>query len=233
VVAAVLLLRPQWFGMATPAPEVPKAVEAEPEPEPPPFDPSVKQQPDIPIAPPPPVTDDPAVVASRAELAAKEGRWALPKNDNLAEHLALLAKLQPDHDAIARLRKQAAEVLLPRGKEKLAAKHPNEAASAFRQLLEVWPDNKDAVAPFAEALVSEGRLIRHLKSWDELLPLGDELVKLNPKSFDGHMMRAQALEGLGRTTDAVAAYKAASEIKPKDKAARDALAAAKKAAGVK
>lgn len=232
VVAALLLLRPQWFGMGTQPPEVQKkVVEVEPEPEPPPYDPAIKQQPDIPVAPPPPVTDDPAVVASRAELAAKEGRWALPKNDNLAEHLALLIKLQPDHEAIARLRKLAAESLLARGKEQLAAKHANEAAAAYRQLLEVWPDNKEAAAPFAEALVIEGRLLRHLKSWDELLPLGDELIKLNAKSFDGHMFRGHALEGLGKPADAVAAFKTATEIKPKDKLAKDALAAAKKQAG--
>ena len=234
VVAALLLLRPQWFGMGTPPPpEVQKKVEVEPEPEPPPFDPTIKQQPDVPVAPPPPVTDDPAVVASRAELAAKEGRWALPKNDNLAEHLALLRTLQPEHEAIARLRKQAAEALMARGKEQMAAKHANEAATAYRQLLEVWPDNKEAAAPFSEALVTEGRLLRVLKQWDELLPVGEELVKLNPKSFDGQMLRGQALEGLGRPADAVAAFKAATEIKPKDKAAKESLAAAKKAAGGK
>jgi tetratricopeptide (TPR) repeat protein len=233
VIAAVLLLRPQWFGMGTPPPptEVQKKVEAEPEPEPPAFDPTIKQEPDVPVAPPPPVTDDPAVVASRAELAAKEGRWALPKNDNVAEHLALLKTLQPEHEAIARLRKQAAEALMARGKEQLAAKHANAAATAYRQLLEVWPDNKDAVAPFSEALITEGRLLRVLKHWDELLPVGEELVKLNPKSFDGQMLRGQALEGLGRPADAVAAFKAATEIKPKDKSAKDALAAAKKASG--
>ena len=234
VVAAVVLLRPQWLGMgAQPPTEVTKKVEVEPEPEPPPYDPAIKQQPDVPVAPPPPVTDDPTVVASRAELAAKEGRWALPKNDNLAEHLALLIKLQADHEAIARLRKQAAEALLARGKEQLAAKHANEAAAAYRELLEVWPDNKEAVAPFAEALVAEGKILRHLKSWDELMPLSDELLKLSPKNFDGHMLRGYALEGLGKPADAVAAFKTASDLKPKDKLAKEALATAKKAAGAK
>jgi tetratricopeptide (TPR) repeat protein len=189
--------------------------------------------PDVPVAPPPPESDDPVVIASRAELAAKEGSWALPLNDNLAEHLKQLAQLQPTHEAIARLRKQAADALLARGKQHLDAKHANEAAAAYRELLAVWPDNKEAVAPFTEAVVSEGRILRHLKTWDELLPLMDELIKLNPKSFDGHLMRGQALGGLGKWTEAVASLKTATELKPKDKPAKEALAAAKKQASAK
>ncbi|MBL9102036.1 MAG: protein kinase [Myxococcales bacterium] len=234
VVAALVLLRPQLFGLGASTPVVEtKKPEPEPEPEPPPFDPNIKQVPDVPVVEPPPPSDDPAVIASRAELAAKEGRWALPKNDNLAEHLTRLAALQPDHEAIARLRKQAADALLARGKQHLDEKHPSDAAAAYRELLEVWPDNKDAVAPFTEALAAEGKLMRHLKTWDELLPLADELLKVSPKSFDGHFLRGLALTGLARHADAVAALKTATELKPKDKPAKDALAAAKKAAGGK
>lgn len=198
------------------------------EPEPPPYDPSIKQGPDVPVIEPPPPSDDPAVVASRAELAAKEGRWALPKNDNVAEHLARLAVLQPNHEAITRLRKQAAEVLLVRGRKQLDERPPAEAAATYRELLEVWPENKSAISPYTEALTIEGRLLRHLKAWEELLPLAEEVVNVSPKNYVGHLMRGQALAGLGRYSDAVAALKTATELNPKDESAKEALAAAKK-----
>lgn len=192
-----------------------------------PHDPTIKQSPDIAVAPYPPDTADPAVIAARAELAAKEGRWTLPTRDNLAEHLALLDALQPDHEAIARLRKQAADSLLARGKQQLAARHANEAAETYRQLFAVWPTNKDAIPLLTEALVTEGRLLRYLAAWDDLLPIGDELVALRPNSFDGHMLRGHALFGLGRTADAVAAYRTATAIRPANRLAKAALAAAR------
>ncbi len=175
-----------------------------------------------------PVTNDPAVVVSRAQMALTEGRWTEPLGDNLAEHLKQLEQLEPANESIAGLRRKAAEQLLPKAAKELADKHASEAAAILRQLLAIWPDNKDAIGPYTEAVISAGRLQRHLKLWDELLPFAEDLARVNPKSFDGHMLRGQALAGLGRWTDAEAAFKTATELKPKDKGAKEALAEAKK-----
>ena len=175
-----------------------------------------------------PVTKDPAVVVSRAQLALDAGRWTEPLGDNLAEHLKQLAELEPANESIAGLRRKAAEQLLPKAAKELADKHASEAAAILRQLLAIWPDNKDAIGPYTEAVISAGRLQRHLKLWDELLPFAEDLARVNPKSFDGHMLRGQALAGLGRWTDAEAAFKMATELRPKDKGAKEALAEAKK-----
>lgn len=175
-----------------------------------------------------PVTNDPAVVVSRAELALAEGRWTEPAGDNLAEHLKQLATLEPANEALPRLRRKASEQLLPKAAKELADKHAHEAAVLLRQLLAIWPDNRDAISPFTEAALTEGRILRHMKSWDEILPLAEELARVNPKSFDGHMLRGQALAGLGRWTDAEAAFKTATGLKPKDKGAKEALDEAKK-----
>ena len=108
-----------------------------------------------------------------------------------------------------------------------------DAATSLRQLVAIWPESPDAVAPFTEAVVQEGRLMRVMKSWDELLPLTEELARVNPKSFDGAMLRGQALAGLGRWADAEAVFKVASDTRPKDKGVKEALAEAKKKAAGK
>ena len=186
-----------------------------------------------PATPPPPPTRDPAVIVARAELTLGEGRFTEPPGDNLAEYLQQLTALDPTNEAIPRLRGKAADALLARGTKELAEKHAHEAAAHLRKLLAVWPDNKDAVAPFTEAVLTESKILRHMKAWDEILPLADEVTKVNPKSFDAHMLRGQALAGLERWADAVEAYKAAAELRKKDKTAAAALAEAKKKAGVK
>jgi serine/threonine protein kinase len=230
LLAVAVLMGPQLLGSNKPPPDPPKVEKIE---EPPPDPETVTAEPE---KPPPvvlPVTNDPAVIVARAELAANQGHWTLPQGDNVAEHLTALAAIESGHEAITRLRKKAADALLPRGAKELEAKHADLAAEAYRELLAVWPDNKDAVAPLSEALAIQARIVRHMKVWDELLTLADEMVKVNPKSFEGHLFRGQALAGMGRWEDAVAALKSATEIKPKDKTASAALAEAKKKAGGK
>ncbi|MBA3550235.1 MAG: hypothetical protein H0T76_27485, partial [Nannocystis sp.] len=180
-----------------------------------------------------PVTNDPAVVVSRAQVALTEGRFTEPLGDNLAEHLQQLAKLEPNNEAIAGLRRKAAEQLLPKANDALAKKLGHEAAIPLRQLLAIWPDNPDVVRPFTDAVIMEGKILRAMKSWNELLPIAEELAQVNPKSFEGAMLRGQALAGLNRWADAGAAYKVASEIRPKDKGAKQALGEAKKKAAGK
>lgn len=180
-----------------------------------------------------PATNDPAVVASRAQVALTEGRWTEPLGDNLAEHLQQLVKLEPNNEAIAGLRRKAAEQLLPKANDALAKKLGHEAAIPLRQLLAIWPDNPDVIRPFTDAVIMESKILRAMKSWTELLPIAEELARVNPKSFDGAMLRGQALAGLNRWADAEAAYKVASEIRPKDKGAKEALGEAKKKAAGK
>ena len=227
-VAAVVLLYPQIFGGKGPVDEVKKTPGEEavaqiddeiPEPEP--------------LPPPPPPTRDPAVIVSRAELALGAGRYTEPPSDNLAEYLQLLATLDPDNEAIGRLRSKAVETLLAKGKQELADKHAHEAADHLRKLLVLAPDNKDAVDLFTQAVITEGKILRYMQSWAEILSMTEEVAKVNPKSFDAQMLRGQALGGLGRWTEAVEAYTAAVEIRPKDKTAKATLAEAKKQAAGK
>lgn len=186
-----------------------------------------------PVLPPPPPTKDPMVIVTRAELALAEGRLLEPAGNNLAEYLSQLATLDASNEAIVRLRGKAVEDLLAKGTKELADKHAHEAADYLRKLLALAPDNKDAVAPFTEAVLTESKILRHMKAWDEILPLAEEVTKVNPKSFDAQMLRGQALAGLGRWAEAVEAYTLATDLRKKDKPAKAALAEAKKKAGGK
>ena len=228
VVIAAVLLYPQLFGAGGPGEETKKKRTEEvaqvhddeiPEPEP--------------LPPPPPPTKDPAVIVSRAELALGAGRYTDPPQDNLTEYLQQLSTLDPENEAIIRLRGKAVETLLAKGTQELADKHAHEAADHLRKLLIIAPDNKDAITPFTQAVITESKILRHMQSWSEILPLTEEVARINPKSFDAQMLRGQALGGLSRWADAVEAYKAAVELRKKDKTANAALADAKKNAGVK
>ena len=228
MVIAAVLLYPQLFGAGGPGEETKKKRTEEvaqvhddeiPEPEP--------------LPPPPPPTKDPAVIVSRAELALGAGRYTDPPQDNLTEYLQQLSTLDPENEAIIRLRGKAVETLLAKGTQELADKHAHEAADHLRKLLIIAPDNKDAITPFTQAVITESKILRHMQSWSEILPLTEEVARINPKSFDAQMLRGQALGGLSRWADAVEAYKAAVELRKKDKTANAALADAKKNAGVK
>lgn len=235
LIIAAVLLYPQLFG-GGPVPPKPDAKGGEvvvktsadvAEPDEPD---TVEPEPPV---PPPAPTHDPMVIVTRAELALGEGRLTAPAGNNLSEYLQQLATLDAGNEAIARLRGKAVEGLLAKGSKELADKHAHEAAAFLRELFVLAPDNKDAIAPFTEAVLTESRILRHMKAWDEILPLIEEVTKVNPKSFDAQMLRGQTLAGLGRWTDAVEAYKAATALRKKDKPAKAALAEAKKKAAGK
>lgn len=232
VIIAAVLLYPQLFGGGPAQPgttgkdEVAAKTSAAVE------DPEELPEPE-PQLPPPPPTKDPMVIVTRAELALGEGRLLEPPGNNLSEYLQQLAALDAGNEAIARLRGKAVEDLLAKGTKELADKHAHEAADHLRKLLALAPDNKDAVAPFTEAVLTESKILRHMKAWDEILPMIEEVTKVNPKSFDAQMLRGQTLAGLGRWPEAVEAYKLATELRKKDKPAKAALAEAKKKAGGK
>ncbi len=188
--------------------------------------------PDVPPQPPPPVSKDPEVLVARAEMALGEGRYTEPADNNLHAYLQQLAEVAPEHEALAKLRSKASEELLARGREDLAARRAHEAADSLRTLLGLVPDHKDGIALFTEAAVAEGKILRHMQAWDELLPLAEEVVRVSPKNFDANMMHGQALAGLNRWSEAQVAYKAAVALRKSDKTAKAALSeATKKAAG--
>lgn len=233
VIIAAVLLYPQLFGggpaqpgAATKGDEIAAKTGADVD------EPDDVPEPDPPQPPPPP-TKDPMVIVTRAELALAEGRLVAPAGNNLSEYLTQLATMDAGNEAIARLRGKAVSDLLAKGTKELADKHAHEAADYLRTLLTLAPDNKEAVAPFTEAVLTESKILRHMKAWDEILPLVEEVTKVNPKSFDAQMLRGQALAGLGRWPEAVVAYTAATELRKKDKPAKEALAEAKKKAGGK
>ena len=233
LIIAAVLLYPQLFG-GGPTPPVTAgkgdtvAAKASPDV----AEPDELPEPEPPIPPPPP-TRDPMVIVTRAELALAEGRLVEPAGNNLSEYLKQLTELDASNEAIVRLRDKAVKDLLAKGTKELADKHAHEAADHLRKLLAMAPENKEAVAPFTEAVLTESKILRHMKAWDEILPLVEEVTKVNPKSFDAQMLRGQTLAGLGRWAEAVEVFKLATELRKKDKTAKAALAEAKKKASGK
>lgn len=94
--------------------------------------------PSLPASP----SKDPAVIVARAELALGAERFTEPPGDNLADYLQLLAMIEPENGAIARLRGKATETLLAKDTQELADKYAHEAADHLRKRLAVAPDKR-------------------------------------------------------------------------------------------
>ena len=179
----------------------------------------------------PPVegASDALVVAGRAEVALSEGRFCEPAGESLRDYLSALKQLDPAHEAIDRLTKKLPEAALAAGKKQLAESHFYEAGQAFRCILALAPETKGVNELLAQAMIGEGKIMRAMKAWDELVPLLEEYGKLGVKpSFDALVLQGQAMAGVTRWQEAVDAYTAALKLK-KDKDVGKALDAAKKA----
>lgn len=179
----------------------------------------------------PTVVDD-AVLVGRAEVALAEGRLCEPAGESLRDHLEQLAKIDASHEAIGRLRSKVPDEGVAQGKRALTERRYHDAGQIFRCVLGLAPDAQAAVQqPFAEALVGEGKILRTMKAWDDLLPLLEERDKLGVKpSFDALVLRGQAMAGKGRWSEAVQAFSAALEMRSSDKDVRKQLDEAKKQA---
>lgn len=229
VAVVLVLFGPQMFAGAPtqPPPQAQEIETPEEEPEPP--------EPPMPIDLAIPVkvenAVDPLVVAGRADLALSEGRFCEPAGECLRDYLAALRQLDPNHEAIERLTKKMPGAAIEAGKKAIGEKRFHDAGQIYRCVLALAPGTSEVKPLLAEALIGEGKILRLMKAWDELLPLLEEHDKLGVKaSFDALVLRGQAMAGKARWPEAVEAYAAAAKLKPSDKDVKKALDEAKKAA---
>ncbi|MCB9569398.1 MAG: hypothetical protein H6710_19645 [Myxococcales bacterium] len=177
-------------------------------------------------------TDGPdlVVLVGKLELAAAENRWRTPADDNVALHLARIEAIDPKHESIERIQKQAAETLKARAEVAAGAKHWHDAVEAYRDLYAISPEFKAARKGFGEALTQEAKILRLLKDPEQMLQVADDMLMLDAKSFEGQMMRGEAYEALSKWREATEAYAIAKRLKPKEKAASEGHARVEKKA---
>jgi hypothetical protein len=228
IAVVLVLFGPQLFGGSPPPPPPEPVVVAE-------VDDSTPPEPPTPIDLRIPVkvenAVDPLVIAGRADLALAEGRICEPPGECLRDYLAALKELDPNHEAIERLTKKMPASAIETGKKAIADKRFSDANQIYRCVLALAPETAGVKELLAESLVGEGKILRLMKAWDELLPLLDERDKLGvAPSFDALVLKGQAMAGKNRWPEAVEAYQAATKMKPKDKDVAKALEDAKKAA---
>jgi tetratricopeptide (TPR) repeat protein len=175
-----------------------------------------------------PLDDSLDAILERAEQALLDQHWRDPAGGSLAIELTSLAIADPGHEAIGRLRRDAAKILQPIARK--AAKDEDWAAAvnAYRDLLAVWPDHEDGREGFVDALSSLGRKQRSADDYAGLLATADELLNLEPKMFTALKYRADALAGLERWEEAAPAYRAALRIRPSSKDAKKGYSRARK-----
>lgn len=221
----LVLFGPQMFAKPPPPPPPPTEQPVEDE-EPPPPPPQ-----NVDLAKPVPVENavDPLVIAGRADLALSEGRFCEPAGECLRDYLAALKELDPNHEAIERLSKKMPSAALETGKKAMADKRFSDAGQVYRCIVALAPETPGVKELLAEALIGEGKILKLMKAWDELVPLLEDYDKLGVKpNFDALVLKGQAMAGKGRWDEAVEAFKAASKLKPKDKDLAKALDEAKK-----
>ncbi len=166
----------------------------------------------------------PSELVARAESALSLEHWNQPASGSLALELAALNVSDPGNEALLRLRRDAAKILRPRASRALRRKRWKKSADAYRSLLAVWPDiassDDDVRRDFVVALRNQGRVLKRHKSWDPALSTADELLNIDPDSFAGLKLRADALAGLDRWEEAAPAYRAAMKKNRRNKDAK-------------
>ncbi|MCX4239984.1 serine/threonine-protein kinase [Paraliomyxa miuraensis] len=159
-------------------------------------------------------------LVAQAEQALAAKHWREPTEQSLTMALTKLALMDPGHEALARLRRSAADELLPLGEKAMSRKAWSEASGAFRELLGVWPDNEDARAQLLEALHNEGRVLAKGDDATATLAVADEILTMESSDFRAMMLRAEALYDLGRYAESKQAYSRAKKENPRSKAAK-------------
>jgi serine/threonine protein kinase len=158
-----------------------------------------------------------------AEAALAAGEFTEPAEGSLALWLQHLSLVDPGNEAIGRLRKESAKVLLPRAQAAADKKQWSDAANAYRDLAQVWSDHPEAKAGLVDALRNQARVLERLGDHEGVLATADELLVHVPDDFDALMMRGDALSELGRWPQARDAYVDARGIKPRDKRLKKAM----------
>ncbi|MCA9685766.1 MAG: DUF2330 domain-containing protein [Myxococcales bacterium] len=163
---------------------------------------------------------DPATIVARAEQALLDEHWREPARGSLALELTNLSLVDPGHEAIGRLRRDAAKILEPRARQASKNKDWTTAVAAYRDLLAIWRDHEDAREAFLEALRQLAREQLEDDDHTALLATADELLNLEPEMFVALKYRADALAGLERWDEAAPAYRAAMRVRPSNKDAK-------------
>src|SRR5690606_37677300 len=136
---------------------------------------------------------DPEEVAVRAQIAFDAQHWREPAAGSLALELANLGLVDPGHEAIARLRRETADVLEPLAVKALKRKKWDEAVASYRDLFAVWPEyDESARDDFVEALRNLGRASRGQKQHASALAVADELLNVRPDYFYALKLRADS-----------------------------------------
>ncbi|MBV1861249.1 MAG: protein kinase, partial [Nannocystaceae bacterium] len=165
--------------------------------------------------------EDPQAIVVLAEAALAAKRWTTPSKDSLASHLSRLQLLAPGDESLARLRKDAAETLLPEGDKALKKKRWADAVVAYRNLRSIWPDHAEAREGLVHALAGQARVLRKLDDHEGGLASADEWLNVQPDAFDALILRGDMLYGLSRYAEAKEAYRFARKEKPRSKAAKE------------
>jgi eukaryotic-like serine/threonine-protein kinase len=162
----------------------------------------------------------PAELVEVAERALQAAEWREPAEQSLAVALTNLSIADPGNEAIGRLRREAAEQLVPVGRKALERNDHEAATVAFRDLASVWPDHDEARAGLVEALRGLAKAQRRAGEHEAALATADELLNLRPGDFGALLLRADMLFALERWGDAKATYTAARKANPRSSAAK-------------
>jgi eukaryotic-like serine/threonine-protein kinase len=159
-------------------------------------------------------------LVAQAETALAKNHWREPAEQSMALALANLALVDPGHEALRRLRRAAADELLPLGTKELGRGRWTAASAAFRDLVAVWPDHEEARQQLLEALRNEGRVLAKHDDPKRTLAVAEEILTMEPEDFRAMMLRADSLYALGHYAEAKQAFGRAKRENPRSKAAK-------------
>jgi len=163
--------------------------------------------------------DGVAELVAEAERALAAKQWREPLDSSVAMALTTLKLRDPGNEAIARIRGEARDALLPAGEQAASKRRWGAAVTAYRDLLAVWPDHP-ARTDLVDALHNQGRVLAKHKDWEPVLATADELLNYSADDFRAHVLRGDAMYGLARYAEARDAFSRAVKLKPRNKPAK-------------
>jgi len=160
------------------------------------------------------LTMNPRELVELANRALEAGNYRDPYENSVAIAMAQLQAMEPSNENISKLRQAAADKLMPRGTEALSQKSWDQAASAFRDLLGIWPAHNEAKDGLVESLHGLSVVLRRSRKFDGALAAADEILNHQPDDFKAVLLRADMLFELERWEEARDTYARARKLKP-------------------
>jgi serine/threonine-protein kinase len=171
----------------------------------------------------PPAEASQAIVR-KAEQALARRQWTDPLEDSLLFELGHLARVDPEHEALARLRHEALRTLEPQANNAFKRGLDADALRLYREVYALSPDYEAGRQALISVLERMGATQIRDGAYSVAQRTANELQNISGGENSAHFLRASIYEASDRIDEAAAEYRAVIRRDPQNEKARNWLA---------